>query len=109
MSSDCQIEEEEYLKKMEIELDSIYKDLMNNQYNNDAIEKFDKIVKSNIDYTTIPPCSKSYEGVKLLTLSKTWMIIILLTINKGNKGKDQQENFISLVNISLSYRLNEYN
>ena len=97
---------DEYLKEQEKKLNSIYKELLNNSQDKNAIKKFDRIVKYNIDYKGLIPCSKSYEGESLLTLSKTWMILILIKITKG---KAQQEQFLTLVNSSLTHELNEYN
>ena len=99
------IDYDEYLKKEEKSLNSIYNDLLKDNEDKNAIKKFDKIVKSNIDYRGIIPNSKSYQGESLLTLSKTWMIIILLKINKG---RAQQDQFLTLVNSSLTHELNEY-
>ena len=99
------IDYDEYLKKEEKNLDNIYNDLLEDNEDKNAIKKFDRIVKSNIDYKGILPCSKSYQGESLLTLSKTWMIIILLKINKG---RAQQDQFLTLVNSSLTHELNEY-
>ena len=99
------IDYDEYLKKEEKNLDAIYNDLLKDNEDKSAIKKFDRIVKSNIDYNGILPCSKSYQGESLLTLSKTWMIIILLKINKG---RAQQDQFLTLVNSSLTHELNEY-
>ena len=96
---------DEYLLEQEKKLNLIYKDLVKNNQDKNAIKKFDRIVKANIDYKGLLPCSKSFEGESLLTLSKTWMILILLKITKG---KAQQEQFITLVNSSLTHELNEY-
>ena len=97
---------EEYLIEEEKKLDVIYKELLKNNENKNTIKKFDHIVKSKIDYRGLLPCSKSYEGESLLTLSKTWMILILIKITKG---KSQKEEFLQLVNSSLTHELNEYN
>ena len=97
---------DEYLIEQEKKLNIIYKELVKNNEDKNAIKKFDRIVKSNLDYKGLLPCSKSYEGESLLTLSKTWMILILLKIKKG---KAQQEQFLTLVNSSLTHELNEYN
>ena len=99
------IDFDELLKKDEKNLNSIYKDLLKNNEDKNAIKKFDHIVKSKIDYRGLLPCTKSYEGENLLTLSKTWMIIILININKG---KSQKDKFLTLVNSSLTHELNEY-
>ena len=96
---------DEYLIEEEKNLNLIYKDLIKNNQDKYAIKKFDRIVKSKIDYRGLIPCSKSYEGENLLTLSKTWMILILLKITKG---KAQQDQFLTLVNSSLTHQLNEY-
>ena len=96
---------EDFLIEEEKKLDIIYKELLKNNENKNAINKFDRIVKSKIDYRGLLPCSKSYEGESLLTLSKTWMIIILIKITKG---KSQQDQFLQLVNSSLTHELNEY-
>ena len=96
---------EDFLIEEEKKLDIVYKELLKNNENKNAINKFDRIVKSKIDYRGLLPCSKSYEGESLLTLSKTWMIIILIKITKG---KSQQEQFLQLVNSSLTHELNEY-
>ena len=97
---------EEYLIEEEKKLDIIYKELLENNENKNSIKKFERIVKSKIDYRGLLPCSKSYEGESLLTLSKTWMILILIKITKGKAQKDQ---FLLLVNSSLTHELNEYN
>ena len=97
---------EEYLIEEEKKLDIIYKELLENNENKNTIKKFDSIVKSKIYYRGLFPCSKSYEGESLLTLSKTWMILILIKITKG---KTQKEQFLQLVNSSLTHELNEYN
>jgi hypothetical protein len=97
---------EQYLIEEEKKLDVIYKELLKNNENKNAIKKFDHIVKSKIDYRGLLPCSKSYEGESLLTLSKTWMILILIKITKGKSKKEQ---FLQLVNSSLTHELNEYN
>ena len=99
------IDFDEYLIEEEKKLNLIYKELLKNNQDKDAIKKFDRIVKSKIDYRGLLPCTKSYEGETLLTLSKTWMIIILIKITKG---KTQQEQFLTLINSSLTHELNEY-
>ena len=96
---------EEYLKEEEKKLNQIYKELLKNNQDKKTINKFDRIIKSKLDYKGIIPCSKSYEGESLLTLSKTWMIIILIKITKG---RVQQDQFLTLVNSSLTHELNEY-
>ena len=96
---------DEYLKDEEKKLNLIYKDLLNNNEDKKAIKKFNDIVKSKINYKGLLPSTKSYEGESLLTLSKTWMIIILLKIKRG---KAQQEEFLTLVNSSLTRELNDY-
>ena len=97
------IDFDEYLTEQEKNLNLIYKDLIKNNQDKNAIKKFDRIVKSKIDYKGLIPYSKSYEGESLLTLSKTWMILILIKITKG---KAQQEQFLTLVNSSLTHSLN---
>ena len=99
------IDFDEYLTEEEKKLNIIYKELLKNNQDKNAIKKFDRIVKSKMDYRGILPCSKSYEGESLLTLSKTWMVLILIKITKG---KTQQEQFLTLVNSSLTHELNEY-
>jgi hypothetical protein len=99
------IDFDEYLIEEEKKLNLIYKELLKNNQDKDSIKKFDRIVKSKIDYRGLLPCTKSYEGEMLLTLSKTWMIIILIKITKG---KTQQEQFLTLINSSLTHELNEY-
>ena len=96
---------DEYLKDEEKKMNIIYKELLKNNQDKKSITKFDRIVKSKLDYKGPIPCSKSYEGETLLTLSKTWMIIILIKINKG---KAQKNEFLTLVNSSLTHELNEY-
>ena len=96
---------DEYLKDEEKKMNIIYKELLKNNQDKKSITKFDRIVKSKLDYKGPIPCSKSYEGETPLTLSKTWMIIILIKINKG---KAQKNEFLTLVNSSLTHELNEY-
>jgi hypothetical protein len=62
-------------------------------------------MKFKVDFKNLIPSSKSFESENLLTLSKLWMILILLKINKGKK---QQQDFLTLVNSSLTRDLNEY-
>ena len=96
---------DEYINEEREKLNNIYEDLLENNQNKNAIKKFDRIVKSKLDYRGLLPCSKSYEGENLLTISKTWMILILLKITKG---KSQQNQFLTLVNSSLTHNLDEY-
>ena len=103
--NDIYIDFDEYLAEEEKKLNIIYKELLKNNQDKNAIKKFDRIVKLKIDYRGILPCSKSFEGESLLTLSKTWMVLILIKITKG---KTQQEQFLTLVNSSLTHELNEY-
>ena len=105
LQNEIYIDFNEYLSEEEKKLNIIYKELLKNNEDKNAIQKFDRIVKSKIDYRGILPCSKSYEGESLLTLSKTWMVLILIKITKG---KPQQEQFLTLVNSSLTRELNEY-
>ena len=97
---------DDFLIEEEKKLNIIYKELLNNSKNKNSIKKFDKIIKSKLECRGLLPCSKSYEGESLLTLSKTWMILILIKISNG---KAQQEDFLTLVNSSLTHELNEYN
>ena len=97
---------DDFLIEEEKKLNIIYKELLNNSKNKNSIKKFDKIIKSKLECRGLLPCSKSYEGESLLTLSKTWMILILIKISNG---KTQQEDFLTLVNSSLTHELNEYN
>jgi hypothetical protein len=96
---------DEYLSTQEEKLNDILDKLTTNNNNNSVIKKFDRIVKSKIDYKEAIPYSKSFEGEHLLTLSQTWMIIILIKIKKG---KSQQNEFLNIVNSSLTRELNDY-
>ena len=96
---------ERNLKKQEELLDSIYQSLLIDREDDKALKKLDKLLKSKLDIRNILPISKSFEGQKILTISKFWMILILLKITKGGK---QQEDFLTIINSSLTYRLNEY-
>lgn len=96
---------DEFLEDETKKLNIIYKELLKNNQNKNAINQFDRLIKSKIDWHGLLPCSKSYEGESLLTLSKTWMIIILIKITKG---KIQQEQFLTLINSSLTHELDEY-
>ena len=93
------------LKKEETQLNSIFVKLQKDKHDPNSLKKFEQIMKSKIDFKNLLPCSKSFEGENLLTLSKLWMILILLKIKKG---KSQQEDFLNLVNSSLTHDLNEY-
>ena len=93
------------LKKEETQLNSIFVKLQRDKHDPNSLKKFEQIMKSKIDFKNLLPCSKSFEGENLLTLSKLWMILILLKIKKG---KSQQEDFLNLVNSSLTHDLNEY-
>ena len=93
------------LKKEETQLTSIFVKLQKDKHDPNSLKKFEQIMKSKIDFKNLLPCSKSFEGENLLTLSKLWMILILLKIKKG---KSQQEDFLNLVNSSLTHDLNEY-
>ena len=97
---------DDFLIEEEKKLNIIYKELLNNSKNKNSIKKFDRIIKSKLECRGLLPCSKSYEGESLLTLSKTWMVLILIKISNGKK---QQEDFLTLVNSSLTHELNEYN
>ena len=96
---------EKDLKKELDLLDTIYKKLSKNKTDEKSLKKFDQLMKSKVDFKNLIPSSKSFEGENLLTLSKLWMILILLKINKGKK---QQQDFLTLVNSSLTRDLNEY-
>ena len=93
------------LKKQEELLDSIYKSLLIDREDDKALKKLDQLLKSKLDIRNILPISKSFEGQNILTISKFWMILILLKITKGRK---QQEDFLTIINSSLTYGLNEY-
>ena len=79
------------LKKQEELLDSIYKSLLIDREDDKALKKLDQLLKSKLDIRNILPISKSFEGQNILTISKFWMILILLKITKGRK---QQEDYI---------------
>ena len=96
---------DELLEEEKEKLNAIYEELLEDNEDKSAIKKFDRIVKSNIDYKGLLPCSKSFHGENLLTISKLWMILILLKITKG---KSQQIDFLTLINSSLTHELNEY-
>ena len=96
---------EKDLKKELDLLDTIYKKLSKNKTDEKSLKKFEQLMKSKVDFKNLIPSSKSFEGENLLTLSKLWMILILLKINKGKK---QQQDFLTLVNSSLTRDLNEY-
>ena len=93
------------LKKDEEILDSIFEKLSRNKEEAKSLQKLEQLLKSKIDFKKLLPSSKSYEGENLLTLSKLWMILILIKITRGKK---QQEDFLTLVNSSLTHDLNEY-
>ena len=93
------------LKKQEELLDSIYKSLLIDREDDKALKKLDQLLKSKLDIRNILPISKSFEGQNILTISKFWMILILIKITKGRK---QQEDFLTIINSSLTYGLNEY-
>ena len=93
------------LKKDEEILDSIFEKLSKNKEEAKSLQKLEQLLKSKIDFKKLLPSSKSYEGENLLTLSKLWMILILIKITRGKK---QQEDFLTLVNSSLTHDLNEY-
>jgi len=86
-------------------LNTIYEKLSKNNSDEKSLKKFEQLMKSKVDFKNLIPSSKSFEGENLLTLSKLWMILILLKINKGKK---QQQDFLTLVNSSLTRDLNEY-
>ena len=97
-----------YEKDLKKELDllnTIYEKLSKNNSDEKSLKKFEQLMKSKVDFKNLIPSSKSFEGENLLTLSKLWMILILLKINKGKK---QQQDFLTLVNSSLTRDLNEY-
>jgi hypothetical protein len=96
---------DEFLEEEEEKLKQIYEELLENNQDKAAIKKFDRIVKLNLDYKGLIPCSKSFQGENLLTISRLWMILILLKITKG---KSQQSDFLTLINASLTHELNEY-
>lgn len=97
---------QENLNEVEKKLDTIFEELLSNCNKDNSIKKFDHIVKSKLDYNGLLPISKSFEGERILSLSKTWMILILIKITKGKK---QQNEFLYLVNSSLTHNLNDYN
>ena len=96
---------DEILEEEEEKLKTIYEELLENNQDKSAIKKLDRILKSNVDYKGLLPCSKSFQGENLLTISKLWMILILLKITKG---KSQQNDFLTLINASLTHELNDY-
>lgn len=96
---------EKNLKKDEEMLDLIFKKLTQNREEEKWLKKLDQLIKSKIDIQSLLPSSKSFEGENLLTLSKLWMILILIKITRGSK---QKEEFLTLVNSSLTHDLNEY-
>ena len=93
------------LKKEEEILDSIFRKLTKNREEKNSLKKLEQLIKSKLDIKNLLPSSKSFEGENLLTLSKFWMILILIKITKGKK---QQNDFLTLVNSSLTHDLNEY-
>ena len=93
------------LKKEEEILDSIFQNLTKNREEKKSLKKLEQLIKSKLDIKNLLPCSKSFEGENLLTLSKFWMILILIKITKGKK---QQDDFLTLINSSLTHDLNEY-
>lgn len=93
------------LQKDDSQLDSIFRKLKKDREDKNTLKKFEQILKSKIDIKNLLPCSKSFQGENIMTLSKFWMILILLKITKG---KIQQEDFLTLVNSSLTHDLNEY-
>ena len=93
------------LKKEEEILDSIFQNLTKNREEKKSLKKLEQLIKSKLDIKNLLPCSKSFEGANLLTLSKFWMILILIKITKGKK---QQDDFLTLINSSLTHDLNEY-
>ena len=96
---------EKDLKKELDLLDTLYRKLSKNREDEKSLKKFEQIMKSKVDFKNLIPSSKSFEGENLLTLSKLWMILILIKINRGKK---QQQDFLTLVNSSLTRDLNEY-
>ena len=96
---------EKNLKKEEEMLNSIFEKLIKNKDEEKSLKKLDQLIKSKIDIKNILPSTKSFEGENILTLSKFWMILILIKITKG---KRQQDDFLTLVNSSLTHDLNEY-
>ena len=96
--------ENDLKKELDI-LDTLFSKFSKNREDEKSLKKFEQLMKSKIDFKNLIPASKSFEGENLLTLSKLWMILILLKITRGKK---QQKDFLTLVNSSLTRDLNEY-
>ena len=58
------------LKKEEEILDSIFQNLTKNREEKKSLKKLEQLIKSKLDIKNLLPCSKSFEGENLLTLSK---------------------------------------
>ena len=96
---------EKNLKREKEILDSIFEKLLKNKDEENTLKKLEQLIKSKIDIKNLIPYSKSFEGENILTLSKFWMVLILIKITQGRK---HQEDFLTLVNSSLTHDLNEY-
>ena len=96
--------ENDLKKELDI-LDTLFTKFSKNREDEKSLKKFEQLMKSKIDFKNLIPASKSFEGENLLTLSKLWMILILIKITRGKK---QQKDFLTLVNSSLTRDLNEY-
>ena len=95
-----------FISEIENNIEPIYKILLQKPQDKQSINSFNKIIKNSIDIKkALLPISKSLEGDVLLTSSKIWMIIILIKISQSNK---KQNDFLNLVNSSLTHLLNDY-
>ena len=72
-------------------------------------QKFKKTVKNHIEIKAKIPQSLDIKGSIMMTISKFWMCLIVVKINKrGLKDFEKKDMFLDLMNEATMHSLNEY-
>ncbi len=103
------LDDQENREKIQKDLNKIYELLTNKKSKKDeALNLLDDLLYEKIYLEEIPQ-SLNLQGCLIMTFSKFWMIIILISLNQMKFRNDKIKKLIELVNISFYQDLNERN
>ncbi len=97
-------QKEEY-KKIQKNLNQIY-EMLTSKKEKEATEIFTNFINKKINIEDIPQ-SLNLDGSLIMTFSKFWIIIILISLSQLKTKNDKIKTLINLVNISFYNDLNE--
>ena len=86
-------------------LNQIY-EMLTSKKEKEGIKIFENFIEDKIKLKNIPQSLNS-TGTLIMTFSKFWMIMILISLSQLKNKDEKIKNLIYLVNISLYYDLNE--